>query len=186
MSKEPQLNTNIWSKRDLGFDLPLDLTTFTPEDINYLRENNYPFLQIANANAKFDKIITVNLITLNNGWVVHDYGYAISISMPHNFESKKQLLLAQGAKGQIAVASEIAKIISTRGWGTVELIDGTKNLSKLLWIELRRFGLEFRGYEPSQEDEHTYNMVMNHTKARGEVWEKSLPQSVELKISGTK
>jgi|GEM_PF-2987130 len=89
---------NVWSRREVGIKLPIDtdfLRPITPEDLEYLYNHSYPFLQIVNVAATFDGEIYPNFVTLPNGWVLFDYGDAMctAYSAKHVFRKNTKDLL---------------------------------------------------------------------------------------------
>lgn len=84
----------------MGIKLPVDSDPFRPitdEDIKYLCNYRYPFLQIMNTEANFPDEVYPQYTTLLNGWVVFDYQEAMSSSYStkytyHHVCSKKDAL----------------------------------------------------------------------------------------------
>ncbi|MCK4609192.1 MAG: hypothetical protein KAT71_06910 [Gammaproteobacteria bacterium] len=73
---------NLWGQRIAGLDLQEDMVfrPVTHSDIAYLQQK-FPFLQMINGNAWFEDEIIPKFITAEkSGWVVHDYGDAMSVS----------------------------------------------------------------------------------------------------------
>lgn len=66
-----------------------DLGAVSEADIEYCCNHSYPFLQLVNNNAAFGEELSLNFVTTSTGWVIHDYGDAISVSAPHPTEQKK-------------------------------------------------------------------------------------------------
>jgi hypothetical protein len=122
------------------------------DDVDYISDHNYPFIQLINPEAEFGKEFSLHFITTSNGWIVHDYGGAISTSAPHTKDGNK----ACSVPDQIKVAKEIAKMIN---WPSVELIAGTPMMEFLLWVELQ---LELIGYEPSEKARKRRRFLIEH------------------------
>ena len=72
---------DIWGKRDAGMRIPnIDWSnTIKHEDVEFLL-NRYPFLQIVSTDPTFADEIQPAFITADSGWIVHDYGDALSSS----------------------------------------------------------------------------------------------------------
>jgi hypothetical protein len=121
-------------------------------DIEYISDHNYPFIQLINPEVEFDKEFSLHLITTSNGWIIHDYGGAISTSAPHTKDGS----IACSIPDQIKVAKEIAKLIS---WPAVEIIDGTSTMKFLLWVEMK---LALAGYVPSEKDKKRRKFLLEH------------------------
>ena len=74
---------NIWGKRDDGLFLPEDMFAKLPithEQILYLL-SLYPFLQIVSTEAESFYEDGPKMIASTTGWLLHDYGDAISTSL---------------------------------------------------------------------------------------------------------
>ena len=119
-------------------------------DVEYITDNNYPFIQLINPEAEFGKEFNLRLINTANGWVIHDYGGAVSTSAPHSKDNGN----ACSIPNQLQVAKEITKII--KGWPSVELIAGTPMLEFLLLTEAN---INLIGYTPSKEREKRYEFL---------------------------
>jgi len=182
MPTELSLISSIWTQRSLGIELPQDIESLTSVDVEYVCDNFYPFLQLINSEAVFSEETSIKFTTTSTGWVIHDYGDAISTSLPHTTKGKER----GGTMGQIAAASEIANLIATKGWAAVELIAGTPMMQRFLWIESKRYGFDLKGYEPDAGDEKCYERLMKSAKANGIAWEKRIPEKPrdELSVSG--
>jgi hypothetical protein len=99
---------------------------------------------------------------------------------------KVQMPIRNIAKERIATASEVAALIAAKGWRSAEVIAGTKSMLRLLWIELRRYGIDLKGYEQDADDERCYDRLMKHVKSSGQPWEKKVSEELinDLVISG--
>jgi hypothetical protein len=81
--------SGVWTQRNLGIELPKNLESVTSSDVEYLCDNSYPFLQVVNSDAVFTEETSIDLITASTGWIIHDYGAAISVSASHDMHSTK-------------------------------------------------------------------------------------------------
>jgi hypothetical protein len=102
-----QVLQNIWERRSLEIKLPVDSflgRPFTHEDIDYLVNRQYPFLQIINTVTDYHNTSTPAFITLANGWVIFDYGDAMSssCSTKKNFHQTKQGATTDGESASTA------------------------------------------------------------------------------------
>jgi len=72
---------DIWAKRLQGADLTgVDWSRpVSDEDVAFLL-SRYPFLQIVNNASDFSEEFKLSIVSANSGWVMHDYGDAISVS----------------------------------------------------------------------------------------------------------
>lgn len=146
-------------------------------EIANLCNSTYPFLQIINSEAVFAEETPVKFITTSTGWVIHDYGDAISISAPHNLKKSAKIANA---------VNEVVSLIAGKGWTKAELIGGVERTKRPLWIGLQRYGIELTGYEPSGDDKKCLERWMKIVKNNGEVWEKPVPgkQQNGLAVAG--
>ena len=78
-------------------------------------------------------------------------------------------------KEQITTAAEVADLIATKGWEAVEVIAGTKTMLRALWIELKKYGIELKGYNNDASDEKCYARLMQQAKTNGLPWQKKPP-----------
>jgi hypothetical protein len=178
MVEEPSI-FNIWSERDLGVDTTadLDFDAVSEADVEYCCNYFYPFIQLVNTDAVFSTELPLTFVQASTGWVIHDYGEAISASAPY---SAKQQKTSSGILDQAKTIEEIGKLIAAKGWGSVEAIAGTQMMKRFTWIEARRSKIELLGYIPSVSDEKCYDRLAKRAKDMGLVWEhpiKIKPQS---------
>lgn len=171
---------NIWSGRDLGVNAVAAqaFDSVSESDIEYFCNCTYPFLQLVNVNAVFGEELPLNFVTAPTGWVIHDYGEAISTAAPHVAEQKS----ANRIIDQVKTTEEIAKLIVTKGWTSVEIIAGTREMKRFIWIEAKRYKFDLIGYTPSVSDEKCYDRLAAHARDLGDVWEnypKVLPKPQE-------
>lgn len=165
---------NIWKTRNsLGMDLQRNLGIVTPEAVQYLC-SLYPFLQLIHADALFSETTEVKFISEPlSGWIIHDYDEALSTAAPQDSGRKK------GVMAQVNVVSELVNLIATRRWSKVELIAGTVLMSRLLWIESKRWGFELTRYEPTDGDRKCCSFLMEHIESRGEIFSKKAQMTLE-------
>jgi hypothetical protein len=167
---QPSLLENIWGQRGMGLDLPpgTGLHPVLHADIEYLSNYVYPFIQLVNTKANFSGEVLLKFITAKTGWVIHDYGDAISTCAPHKPDEDAE----GGGSGTIvnqqeATIAEIAQMIKSKGWVGVEIIAGSNFMKQFLYLEAKALGLNLRGYTPSTEDERRFERVMKMRKATG-------------------
>src|SRR3972149_7571634 len=198
MAKESSSVSNIWTQRSLGISLPKNLESELHANVEYLCNNLYPFLQLVNVNAVFTEETMVNFILASTGWIIHDYGEAISASALHGKKPKKKDEASgdgeggdDGASGgsggigdQIITASEIAHLIAEKGWSAVELIAGTKMMQRFIWVESKKYGFALSGYTPDANDEKCYDRLVKNAKVKGLIWEKHVAKKPKNEISG--
>ena len=177
MVEESSLESNVWTQRSLGIELPKDFESLTAFDIKYICNNFYPFLQVINSDAVFSEETKVNFVPASTGWTIHDYGEAISTSAPKNSDGNSRIL------AQYQTMADVATLIAAKRWAAVELISGTQKMQSFLWIELKRYDLELKGYEPSDNDKKLSERLKKHVEAKGLTWEKGLPTALKDKFN---
>jgi hypothetical protein len=92
MQEEPSLVSSVWAQRSLGIDLPKNPDSVAPRDVKHVCDSSYPFIQLINSNAVFAEETPINFITTSDGWVIHDYGDAISVSAPHDVKDEGSIV----------------------------------------------------------------------------------------------
>jgi len=170
---------NVWSERDLGVDTTADrdFDAVSETDVEYCCNYFYPFIQLVNANAVFGEELPLAFVKASTGWVIHDYGEAISSSAPYSAEQQRAV---SGVLDQAKTIEEIGKLIATKGWTSVEVIAGSQMMKRFAWIEAKRYKFDLIGYTPNASDEKCYDRLAKRAKDMGLVWEhpiKIQPQS---------
>ena len=167
---EESLSFNVWSERDLGVDTfaAKNFDSVSGADIEYYSNFSYPFVQLVNANTVFGEELPLNFITASTGWVIHDYGEAISASAPYSVDMKENIT---SVLDQAKTAEEIAKIINAKGWTSVEVIAGTESMKRLIYMEGKKAKFDLIGYTPTANDEKCYERLAKRANDMGLVWE---------------
>lgn len=160
MTKESS-GFNIWNERDLGIDTTKaqSFDSVSDSDIEYYCNFSYPYIQLINTNAVFAENMSLNFIQASTGWVICDYGEAISTALPHSLEQKKNI---SGVTAQAKTAKEIADLITTKGWTSIEIITGTAIMKRFIWIESKRAQFDLSGYTPNTNDEKCYDRLSKY------------------------
>jgi|WetSurMetagenome_2_1015567.scaffolds.fasta_scaffold222350_1 hypothetical protein len=116
-AEERELLKTIWGQRELGVRLPLApcwrLDTLE-QNLEYLKNNLFPFLQLINTTVNFSINNEVKLLRATNGWVIHDYGDAISSCAP-NEEIYKLLEAKPNAANSKELLSSVNETNETDG-----------------------------------------------------------------------
>jgi hypothetical protein len=79
---------SLWGRREAGIKLPADANlgrSVTRDDIEYLCNYHYPYLQIMNTEADFDEPVMPEFFILSSGWILMDYGDAMCSSYSTNY-----------------------------------------------------------------------------------------------------
>jgi hypothetical protein len=146
--------------------------SFTHDDVEYLRNYEYPFLQIFNPNSSSVEVaVTPKFITADTSkWMIIDYGYAMASSFSYRKQKAKE---DEGGEGggtiiqqQNDTALAMIKEAQAKGWGAVEVIDGTELMKFYAWIAAQELGITIQNYLPSAEKERRYEFL----RAKGEAF----------------
>ena len=170
---------NLWENRTQGIELPPSniFSAVNDEIISYLL-NLYPFLQIVNTNALFLDEVVPQFIKAKNGWVIHDYGDAIS-SSPNNLYSSADyhslLSLINGlddnkdeeggegsetlkpeGKGTIIkqahdTAQEMVELCLQKGWPGIKIVAGSPVMQWAAWKTAEEYGMEVLGFTADKQ-----------------------------------
>jgi hypothetical protein len=174
---------NVWGKRVRGSKAPkIDWSgPIKHEDVLYLL-SRYPFLQIMSSSASFPEEIHPKFITANSGWVIHDYGDAMSSSpgdlMFGNYsiglggESEETEGGGEGSssfsagKGTIVnqafmTAQQMIEIAIAKGWPGVEIVNGSPLMQWAAWMAAEDRNLAVTGFEPSEKDKERRKRIRN-------------------------
>lgn len=185
------LLASIWSRREAGISLPTEADLFrrvTKEDVEYLNNYRYPFLQVMNTDAEFsEEAVEPNFIFLSNGWVIFDYKDAMSSSYSTKRLRGKKSSIAAGAKEdaedggeaggesggesggdgtivrqQFETALAMLEEAKAKGWTSVEIIGGNILMKFYAWIAAQELEINVHGFSPtSEQSSHYKNMLKN-------------------------
>jgi len=151
----------------LGVDIDV-MREITPEEILYLLDH-CPFLQIVNLEVGLGNE-EVSLVKADSGWVIHDYGDALSSSPGRLLFGGGYILsgdedeeggggsgLVEGKgtvhKQAFDTAMQMVEIAHRHGWPGFHTIDGHPMMMRAAWIMAGKLGLQVTGFEPSVHDE---------------------------------
>lgn len=156
----------IWSMRDRGDYIP-NLAWDRPirhQDVEYLLRQ-YPFLQIVSTEPTFADEEGTKLVEIPNGWVVHDYGDAMSTSPgkqlygPGAPDVKKEDEGGSegGGSGTIIkqgfdAAHSMVLLAVEKQWAGIQIVSGTQFMQWAAWMAAEDRNIPIKGYEPSQAD----------------------------------
>lgn len=153
----------MWQKRAEGLPgYDFDWTqTVTDEDVLYLLQR-YPYLQLLNTQADFSNILPPTFINADSGWIIHDYGDAMSTSPgeklfgPGNPELKDEE--GEGGHGTVInqafdTAQQMVLLAYEKGWSGIQMVSGTHLMRWSAWIAAADLEMNVIGFEPTTEDE---------------------------------
>ncbi len=171
-----ELLSDIWGRREeglpaFGFDLN---EPARKKDLDYLREYRYPFLQMISSEPEFPDEITPEFYQAPSGWVIHDYGAALSSSpgknlfgpgYPAHLDEKEDGDEGEGGLGEIDLTGKgtiVKQIFDTaqammalaqqKNWPGVDIIAGTELMKWAAWMAAEDRGIKLDGFEPTEKD----------------------------------
>ena len=193
------LVASIWSRREAGIKLPTDSVLERPvshDDIEYLCNYHYPYLQVMNTEADFTEEVLPKFLKLANGWVLLDYEDAMCSSYSTKYcltlDKKIQKISSfvsantevggdtlpdddDGGDGggtiikqQFDVALAMIKEAQKKGWAAVEVIAGTSLMQFYAWVAAKEFGMDVYGYNPTAEEERRFKFMAKEKTAVAE------------------
>ena len=157
MPTQPDLNaaalTSVWGRRTL--DLPVKLFDITrpisPEDIAFLAHRSV-YIQMINSKAVLSGMTEALLVRTEEGWTVHDYGEAMSVSPGESlFESEegKGTVVNQA----VGVAHKMVTMAIEKGWAGIEVISGVRLIEWAVWHAAQDQQFEVFGFKPTKEEQ---------------------------------
>lgn len=161
MPEQPGFNNiaalnSVWGRRAL--DLPTDFeinTAVTPEDIAFLANRN-AYIQMINSQAVLSGMLAPVLIDTPNGWTIHDYGQAMSVSPGESLLEESTTYKGKGTGTVVnqafAVAKEMVALAIEKGWAGIEIIAGVRLMEWSIWMAAEDKGFEVFGFEPNQQE----------------------------------
>lgn len=176
---------NVWKKREVGLEVARAVSRpVSHDDLVYLSNHIYPFIQLVNTNPTYSGEMNVKFITASTGWVIHDYGDAISTSIPHDLKKATKTGNAKDDEGkggeggegggagtasvgqQVRTSEEIAALVKEKGWPAVEFIAGTQAMQRYLWAAAEEKNIKVEGFKPSETDKKYAERVRKMKQAK--------------------
>jgi hypothetical protein len=165
---------DFWENRALGIELP-PLDFISEEAIAYLRER-YPYLQMISMNAKFEESVIPKFKKSPCGWLIHDYGQAMSSSPgpylygpgnPDLQEDEKSSGAAEGSgtgdgtlvRQTVDTARAMIEFAIEKGWPGVEIISGSELMQWGAWLAAQEKNYPLTGYAPSAEEQRKFDRI---------------------------
>ncbi len=166
---------SVWGDRAIGMDIPaIDWSKpIRHEDVLYLLRL-YPYVQIISSNPQWEETIIPQFRRAGSGWLIHDYGQAMSSSPgpylygPGNPElgEAKEREGGEGGGGFFSVTIQglitaEAMIIwaMEKGWPGVEIISGTEFMKWAIWMVTQDRNYPSLGFEPSEVDKAKHERI---------------------------
>ncbi len=142
-------------EKNMPNDLDIKPTLeINPGSIAYLTKYIFPFIHIADAgNSLSGENCEIDVERLSNGWVVQNYSNTLIIA------SYAAHLKAQTITAQLTIAHELAKRVNDFNWQNPSLVEGSPTMITLLYLELQRFELQLKNYEPNETEERLLHQL---------------------------
>lgn len=146
-----------------------------PEELRYLLDR-CPFLQIVNTEITLQEKET-QFHDAKSGWIIHDYGDALSSSLGQYLisggdfqiyfgpeKTSKETKIINPGKGTLHkqawdTAVQMIEIAREQGWRGIRIIDGHPLMKRAAWITVSEMGLMIEDFEPSEHDELVRSLV---------------------------
>jgi hypothetical protein len=173
-----ELLQGVWQRRDKGMLVPPSALNrpVSHAEVQYL-VNRYPFLQLINTEPQLTQVTNPKFITATSGWVIHDYGIALSSSAgKYLVDTYPSLYTSQpgeeegGEEGggsatglepgkgtvvnqAVVTATQMVAIAIEKGWPGVEIADGTYLMKLAAWLAAQDREYTLTGFEPTAKDQ---------------------------------
>lgn len=169
---------DVWGERSLGFSVTaIDWTKpIGHAEVAYLL-SRYPYLQMINSEAQWAEAVVPRFRKARNGWVMHDYGDAMSSSPgkylfgPGNPETKEEDEKGGGTdtgtviKQSFVTAEAMIEWAIEKGWPGVEIVFGEQFMKWAAWMAAQDRSYSLSGYEPTQKEKEKRERII---RLRGE------------------
>lgn len=173
MADIKNLAKELWGKRAehlpiFGFDPNREITA---EELAYLQQQR-SYAQILNP-AAMGEYTEINIIRIKSGWIVLDYGNAMTTSPGELIFTDAQYM--RGENGNLerictGLGTRIKQIIDTaaemvtiakekEGWEQIQIISGEELMSWAIWKAGQDLEVEILGYTPSKEEMKKYERI---------------------------
>lgn len=149
--------------------------------------SRYPYLEVGNIGAGIPPVDVVpKLHTLDNGWVIHDYGYRLRCGKPALLAEKRWSTPVQGEAGDdeeggdgtvtmqfVEAAAAMVALAIELGWEGLEIIMGFYPMRRAAWIASVQSKFPVKGFESTFEDRVLLDWV--HKMKEGTLQKKAAP-----------
>lgn len=166
---------NVWETRGRGLAVKPDVfRPVTHDDIEYICNHVYPFIQLLKTGDPIN-IQSAKFVKTSVGWVIHDYGDAVTTSAPHGKTDDDDDSGEGGDSGsgkgtitgqQARAMEEMAKLIREKGWAAVELIAGTRAMQDYFALAAAENNITFEGYTLTEENQKRKERVAKMKELR--------------------
>lgn len=136
-----------------------------PMEFYYLL-TRYPYLEISKFDAESPPPnVTPKLHTLDNGWIIHDYGYRLRCGRPSLLAEKTWSTPIQGEASEdeeggagtitmqfVEAATAMIALAMKLGWEGMEIVKGFYPMRRAAWIAALQHNFSVKGFESTEED----------------------------------
>lgn len=160
--------SSLWEERLLGSELgEVDWNRpISEEDFQYLLKL-YPFVQMINSEAVWEETVIPQFSESPCGWLIHDYGQAMSVSRgEYLYGDSHPHLRDKAADSSGTVVKQtfdtadamVAKAIE-KGWAGIDIIAGTDFMKWSIWVATQIRDYPLIGYEPTKQDREKFERI---------------------------
>jgi hypothetical protein len=173
--QKPAIDLNsLWEERMFGEDIPhVDWNRpVSHQEVEYLL-GIYPYLQMISSEAVWEEEIIPRFKTASSGWVIHDYGQAMSTSPgkylfgPGNPELREEEEEGGSETGTGTIitqsyitAEAMIEFAMEKGWPGVEVVAGTPFMQWAAWMAAQDRGYKLVGYEPTEKEKKKRERIL--------------------------
>lgn len=170
--KEPN---DIWESRksNVPGDIYVPKQSVKQEHLRYIHDHQFPFLQIINSNINCEKLLDPEVIPFKDRYII-DHGEAISCSRgSHLFEQTfdetetgkdRKTPCGTVANQTIALAEELVRMATERGWAGIRFVDGTPFMKKALWLATQKKSIPIEPFNLSEDEQAEYENTLHRHK----------------------
>lgn len=168
---KPAIDLNsLWEERMFGGDVPqIDWNRpVSHQEVEYLLRI-YPYLQMISSEAVWEEEIIPQFKIAPSGWVMHDYGQAMSTS-PGKYlfgAGNPELQEEEGGSqtGTIITqayitAEAMIEFAMEKGWPGVEIVSGTPFMQWAAWMAAMNRNYTLVGYEPTEKEKKKRERIL--------------------------
>jgi hypothetical protein len=151
---------DFWENRAVGIEAE-PLSMINKRSIAYLRER-YPYVQVISVNAKFEEAVIPKFKRATSGWIIHDYGQAMS-SSPGRYlygPGNPEVAWRESEDGEgsgtltrqtVDTAKAMIALAIEKGWPGMEIIAGSDLMQWAIYLAALDKNYPLTGYSPDAE-----------------------------------
>jgi len=171
---------DFWENRTIGI-LSDSLDLISAQTLIYLKER-CPYVQMISIQAQAEETIIPKFTKSPVGWLMHDYGQAMSTSPGHCLYSAGHSDFyedEEGGGGQggadgvgtltrqvVETAKAMVALAMEKGWPGIEIIAGTEFMKWAMWFAAQEKDYPFTGYSPDRAGQRKLERIRSIIKSR--------------------